>query len=113
MTDVYVPLLSALVGALIGATASVLTVWVQARIGDRRERLRHVADLAQQDYRLRLELAQKSGRSVSCPPLVVFLHYHMELMQLLETGRLTPEALREVSEKNQALIASIKEKTEK
>ena len=109
MKEIYIPLFSGLVGALIGAMASIITIWVQARIQDRREKIRHAADLALEDYKLQIDMANKSGRQASIPPVVLFLHYHLELMNLMEKGRLTPERLKKLSEKNAEIEDAIDE----
>jgi len=112
MKDIYIPLFSALVGALIGAMASIITMWAQARIQDRREKIRHAADLALEDYKLQIDMANKSGRQASIPPVVLFLHYYLELMNLMEKGKLTPERLKELSEKNAEIEQAINEANE-
>jgi hypothetical protein len=40
MNPIYVPLLSALAGAIIGSVSSIATILIQAKIGERRERIR-------------------------------------------------------------------------
>jgi hypothetical protein len=55
MNLIYVPLLSALAGALIGLAASIITVIVQARFGERRERIRQAATLALEELKIQLE----------------------------------------------------------
>ena len=109
MEEVYIPLVSGLVGALIGALASIITIWIQSRTQDRRERLRHAAELALEDYKLQLELANKSGKSVSIPPVVIFLHYHSELMELMEKGKVNPENLKKLAERNEQIMGATKE----
>ena len=104
MNEAYIiPLMtgaSGLVGALIGALASIITIWVQSNIHDRRERLRHAADLALEDYKIQLDLADKSGQYVELQPIVLYLHYHLRLIELMEKGKLTPKTLREVTDDN-------------
>lgn len=109
MDEIYIPLASGFVGALIGALASIITMLIQAKTQDRRERLRHAADLALEDYKLQLELANKSGKSVSIPPVVLFLHYHIELMELMEKGKVTPASLQKLAESNTEIHDAIKE----
>ena len=109
MQEIYVPLASGLAGAVIGALASIAAMWIQARTQDRRERLRHAADLALEDYKFQLDLATKSGKKVSIPPVVLFLHYHIELMDLMEKGKLTAENLKYLAESNNEIHQVIKD----
>ena len=58
--DAYLPWISAgfgLVGAVIGASASIITVWIQSRVQDRRAALNQTAQLTLADYTLRMEMA--------------------------------------------------------
>lgn len=112
MEQVYIPLISGLIGALIGAIASIVTVWVQSKTQDRRERLRHAADLALEDYKLQLDLVHKSGKKVSIPPVSLYLHYHLGLMELMEKGNLNTDTMRELTKKNTEFHDLIKELNE-
>lgn len=109
MDQIYIPLISGLVGAVIGAVASIVTVWVQAKTQDRREKIRHAAELALEDYKLQLDLARKSGKQVSIPPVVLFLHYHLGLMDLMENGKLNSDTIKELAEQNIKFSDVIKE----
>jgi hypothetical protein len=84
----------ALIGALIGAGASVMTVYFQTKIQDRRALLRHAAEMAQADYKLRMEQAPPGTKF---PPISVFLAYEVKLLNLIEEGRLTPTSFRRLS----------------
>lgn len=112
MSQVYIPLISALVGAFIGGAASVVTVWIQAKTSDRRERLRHASELALADYRINLELSEKAGRRYSAPPVVLFLHYHLGLMDLMESGKMDEKGIRALAEENRRFMAAIKDLNE-
>ena len=67
MSENYLPWIAGafgLIGALIGAAASVMTVYFQTKIQDRRALLRHAAELAQADYELRVEKAPPGRNSL-------------------------------------------------
>ena len=112
MSEIYIPLISGFVGALIGAFASITTIWIQAKIQDKRERLRHAADLALEDYKLNLDMANNSGEKYSAPPIVLFLHYHLKLMELMEKGDVTPENLKKLAEENSQISKVTREITD-
>jgi len=109
MSQIYIPLFSALFGAVIGAVASIVTVWIQSKTADRRDRLRHAADLALQDYRIQLELAEKSGKRFSAPPVALFLHYHLGLMDLMEKQKLDTSAIKKLAHENAQFMEAIRE----
>ena len=90
MTNSYLPWITGafgLLGALIGAGASVLTIYFQLKIQDRRALLRQATELAQSDYRYRVEHAPPG---TPFPPIAVFIAYEVRLLKLMEKGRLTP-----------------------
>jgi hypothetical protein len=60
MDPIYVPLLSALAGAIIGSLSSIATILIQANISDRRERLRQAASLAMEEYKI--QIAKRGGK---------------------------------------------------
>jgi hypothetical protein len=93
MDPIYVPLLSALAGAIIGSLSSITTILVQAKISDRRERLRQAALLAMEEFKI--QIANGNGKYVL--PFSSFLHHHMAVLQAVEDGTLTPERLRQIS----------------
>jgi hypothetical protein len=106
MTD-YLPLVSGLIGALIGASASIAAQFIQARYQSRRDRLRLVTEMAIADHKHVFELAEKMGRPATMYPLTVFVHYHAGLLDLLEDNALTPDALRMLKEKNREIMDMI------
>lgn len=105
--NVYIPLLSALVGALIGAAASVITVIVQAHYQNRRELVKEAVSIALEDWKTRLAILMKEGGGTL--PLSVFIQYHTKLIQLAEQGKITPESIRALHDEQEKLVAVIRE----
>jgi len=108
MSD-YVPLISGFVGALIGAAASIVTILIQSRIHDRRERWRMAVNIALEDYKLHIGTLTKSGQPATFLPLVTYLHYYLALMELIEKGTVTAESVAKLSRDNEHIIQKIKE----
>ena len=107
MEDVYIPLLSAFVGAIIGALASIGTVWIQAKTQANRDRVKHAAEMALFDYKTTIERAEKSGKDCLIPPISTYLHYHHELTKALEKSGINPEVLARISEENDKILKSL------
>ena len=105
--NIYVPLISALIGALIGAGASVLTVIVQAHFQNKRELVKEAVALAIEDWKTRLAIVTQKGGSAL--PLAVFVQYHTKLIQLAEKGQITPDAIRALNVEQERLINTIRE----
>jgi len=104
----YIPLLSGLIGALIGASASIATIIVQSRSQNKRERIKMAAQIAMEDVKISMEIALKSGKRTAIPAPTVYLHYHMKLMELLENNNLDSITLRLLTEENRKIIDSLK-----
>ena len=105
MDSTLASLLIGLAGALIGASASIATVWIQGMVQDRRERLRLVTELALEDYKIQLKHAAPGSRVL---PISMFIDFHLRLAREFERGVLTPERYEKVFRENEALISKIK-----
>lgn len=102
-SDVYLPLAAGLIGALIGAGASIATTYVQARTEGKRAKILQATNIALEDYKLRLDAAMARGGSM--PPLGVFLAYYLDLLSKLEKkGPLTPTVLKQMSAEQDELL---------
>jgi hypothetical protein len=102
-SDVYLPLAAGLIGALIGAGASIATTYVQARSEVKRAKIVQATNIALEDYKLRLDVAMARGGSM--PPLGVFLAYYLDLLSKLEKkGPLTPAVLQQMSAEQDELL---------
>ena len=102
-SDVYLPLAVGLIGALIGAGASIATTYVQARSEVKRAKILQATNIALEDYKLRLDVAMARGGRM--PPLGVFLAYYLDLLSKLEKkGPLTPAVLQQMSAEQDELL---------
>jgi hypothetical protein len=108
MDQPTISLLAGLIGAVIGATASIVTVIVQAKIQDRREQKKMVFDVAINDYKMSFEMAKTMPGKKEFPPLSLFIDYHLRLNDLIINDELTPENYKELCRKNYELYESIK-----
>jgi hypothetical protein len=105
MDPIYVPLLSALGGAIIGSAVSIATIVVQAKIGDRRERIRQATMLALEDLKLRLA----HGYTGTVFPISIYLHYQLAILDAAEKNELTPERIQQIDAENMALIKATRD----
>ena len=95
--NVWLPRISGLIGAVIGAAASVLTVIVQARNETRRHRIGVLADLALKEVIAAAENSRLSGFSGTVAPPVVYMHFYGRVLTLIESGELNPQTFREIT----------------
>ena len=106
---VLIPLLAGLVGTLIGAFSSIVVIWIQQKAQSKRDKLKLACEMAARDRENSIELIQASGRTGRAMPVVLFQHFHMEIINALESGNLTDKKLLEIKEKNKKLTAALEE----
>jgi len=106
MDSSWVPLISGLVGAILGAAASIGTVLVQASIESRRERIRQATQLALEDYKFQIQLKNPGERLA---PLSLYVDFHMRLAKALEQGPLTPEKYEDICKQADVMIVKLRD----
>ena len=104
MEPAYIAAIFGLVGALIGSMASVVTMLIQSKIKDRRDRMQQVTSLAIEHYKVALEDTRKRGGGVLPPS--AFASYYLQFVELMESGRLNAETLSALN-KEQSKIEAI------
>ncbi|MHB9074194.1 MAG: hypothetical protein ACYC6G_11790 [Desulfobaccales bacterium] len=105
----YFPLIIGFIGAIIGAATSITTMYLQNKTQIKREKIKLAAELGLEDFKLSFELVKTSGKPFTLFPLACFVHFHSELLELLETGELNETKIKEIFESNQKVIKAIKE----
>jgi hypothetical protein len=106
MNPIYVPLLSALAGAIIGSAASIATILIQANVADRRERVRQATALALEDLKFQVEHAAPGTGIV---PISIYLRHHLAVLNAIEENDFTPERFRKIVAETDALITTVRE----
>ena len=96
---------AALLGALIGAAASVITIMIQQRYQNKRDLIKIASDLALADYNRRCEaIAERGGGKI--PPISAFVHYHAQVIEHMADGTFTPEVINALSDENDRIISA-------
>lgn len=96
---------AALLGALIGAAASVVTIIIQQRYQNKRELIKIASDLALADYKRRHEvIAEKGGGKM--PPISAFVYYYAQVIEHMAAGTFTPEVIKALSEENERILSA-------
>ena len=90
----WIALISGLIGAMIGSLTSIGTLLVQNAFQNRRESQRLIFDTAFKDYELRFRYATESTPQRAAFPVI--LAYHQKMIDLIEKGKLTPFAAKEI-----------------
>jgi len=107
-------LISGLVGAAIGSITSLATLYINNLFQSRRESERLLFESHRDSERLLFENAYKDYelRILHRPennqaPFPVILAYHKKVFDLIESGRLTPDAMKEVFDLQADLIEAV------
>lgn len=111
MKPEYVSLLSGLIGALVGAAASILTMWVQQRFQSKRDNARLASEIALKEFEHALQQSQafsKAGHEVEIAPVTVYIAHHAKLLELILQGELTPKAVRDLDEYTRGITNAMK-----
>ena len=104
MSEVYIPLLSALAGAIIGSLSSIVSVYVQGRLQNRRERTKLALEVAIQDQKHMLTQA-KAGEKIY--PLSVWAYYHWKLIDLIDRNKLTPDSMKKLQQQLMEMLKAV------
>ncbi|MEX5664636.1 hypothetical protein ABFV57_07170 [Pseudomonas neuropathica] len=84
-----------LLGTILGTVGSVAGIWIQNHFQSRRERVKMVMEFAVLDRKDQIDLAKSSGTPAGpIAPIALFAHYHGELFKLIESGKVTEKAMR-------------------
>jgi hypothetical protein len=102
---------AALLGALIGAVASMGAMWIQQRHQTKRDLLKIAAELAHKDWKQRYEIQSKHGQ-VRMPPVSVFVHYHAKVLEAMANGTYSPEMVKRLGEEQEAIISAYEQANE-
>ena len=110
MDEVWIPLLSALLGGIIASVASIVSIILHDHFQAKRERGRLAMEAAIEEYKLMVEAGKiVKWRRVIISPLSAFLIDNLTLLKLAEKDKLTPEKLRNLEEKMDEISKVIKE----
>lgn len=108
MDPIYVPLLSALAGTVIGSISSVAAILVQAKLNARADRLKQAVQLAIEEFREgRRQVEQSKSHFVMAPPLTMYVHFHTRVLEVMSYRKLSPSIIKELSEEYDELLASL------
>jgi len=96
MDIIYLPLLSALIGAVIGSGSSILSIYLQSVFVERRERANRALQAAIEESRIAHERAKALNINTKVYPLSLYFWHHAELLKLVDDGNLNAESLRDL-----------------
>ncbi len=95
---------AALLGALIGAASSLLTIVIQQRYQSKRELLKIAADLALEDHKQRCEAVASIGGKM--PPVSTYVHYHLRVLEHMAAGTYSKDTVQKLAEESDQIISA-------
>lgn len=109
----YLPLVAGFIGAIIGAATSILTIHIQTKAQNRREKVKLASELAIEDFKLSLKMAETLAKPYTFLPIAVYVHFHTKLLEALDAGELDERKIHEITELNKKVIKAVKKANEK
>ena len=94
--DIWIPLLSALLGAVVGSLSTIAATVTQTRGEMRRERARLAVEAAIAERRQMLEETRGDDRHPKVYPLSSWVLYHYRVLEVLDRGAISSETLAEI-----------------
>jgi hypothetical protein len=104
--EFWIPLLSALGGALVASITTVATLLIQAKRDDRRHMREVASRLALEDRNAHIELAKQGGPQAILPIAVYFSH-HLQILEAAADGKLSAEKFSEISKLDEELRLAV------
>lgn len=101
-------LVGAVVGGVLGASAVIVSAWLQQLGQSRRDRLKSAAELGLADFAFTADRAKAAGAGL--PPLSVFVAYHSDVLEALSKGALDAAAIARIDRAQVALLQAIKDR---
>jgi hypothetical protein len=109
--DKLLPLFAGLFGALLGAGASIITTYIQNNAQNKRERMKIVSQLAMDDFKLSIDrardCAKAMGKSIGMAPAVCYVHFYLNILDLLEAGELNENTIIKTIKDNKKILDAI------
>ena len=96
MKPEYIALLAGLIGAIVGAASSVLTIWIQLHFQTKQENARLAVEAGIKDFTAEMDHAKymaDNGANIRAKGLFFFILAHSRLFPLIQKRRVTPEQL--------------------
>ena len=91
-----------LVGAVIGSLSSIVTIYVQSKIQDKRERSKIIMQAAIEDYKTSIELAKNigTGKKAIIQPMIVGIFWYSKVFNLLDQDNLNLKSMKKIVEES-------------
>lgn len=101
--------LGVLLGAVIVSVTSLRTTKAQTRAEHKRERFRLAVEAGIADFQRLVDIAKQARGSRRVAPLSAYIYYHVGLLDLLDTGGINRESLRELDRQQSEFLKIVED----
>lgn len=110
--NVWIPLLSAFAGALIGSLTTIAAIFIQAHFQNKREHWHSIIEASLHDHKQGLEAAKLSQNRRLLSPLVAYIYYNSKVITLLSKDQLSKESLEKLGKEMDQIHDVFRKKNE-
>ena len=82
--------------------------WIQARIRDRRDRIKQATELGMAEFKFRVDLAREQERTTPLPPPWLYVWFNWDVLQAMENGDLSETKIKELLDRSDAQSAKMR-----
>ncbi|MCP4482680.1 MAG: hypothetical protein GY817_08020 [bacterium] len=101
---ILIPMISALLGALIGGLTTVCVMWIQQRGLSKREKLKLACEMAKDEHTRAYQMLKDLGQGGVLTPLSQFQYFHLELLTVMEKGNVSKSDIEKIHERAKNLF---------
>lgn len=98
--------LSALIGAAVGASATLVSLLIQQHFQTKRERLKIASDLGLAEYQHDLKLAENAPDGGNVAPLATYVICNARLLDELAKGAITGDKVKALTKERDEILAA-------
>jgi len=113
MNNVLLPAIIGLLGVLVGSFGSILMIYVQSKIQDRRERTKLIVDTALGEYKELIDLAKKQSGKSTIMPLTGTIHWYSKIFEMVDSNNFNEKNLKNLFIENNKIIEVFKKNSDK
>ena len=107
MDSAWIPVVSTLIGGMIGLGGAILSSYLHSRADRHKELLSWAIQAAIEDFKAD-QASTKDAAKV--PPISSYTYFHYHFFKLLDDGLLTPEAIEKVADDVTKIAAVLEDK---
>ena len=98
--NTWLPFITGLVGVIIGSASSIITIFIQLRAQNKREKTRLACELAIEDYKTKVDAIIKTGQGGRFYPIATYVYANAKIIEAVYDGKFSKEEYRKIIKEN-------------